>query len=82
MAISVSFAGVVLERQQLRLRSLISRSEDAIDEASHHQQRLLLKINRLASAPRILDELENLYVSPIQETRTHLSQHTTESSDN
>ena len=82
MAISVSFAGVVLERQQLRLRNLISRSEDAIDEASHHQQRLLLKINRLASAPRILDELENLYVSPVQETRTHLSQHTTESSDN
>tara|TARA_B100001245_G_C22581180_1_gene288890 strand:+ start:241 stop:489 length:249 start_codon:yes stop_codon:yes gene_type:complete len=82
MAISVSFAGVVLERQQLRLRTLISRSEDAIDEASHHQQRLLLKINRLASAPRILDELENLYVSPVQETRTHLSQHTTESSDN
>jgi len=82
MAISVSFAGVVLERQQLRLRTLISRSEDALDEASHHQQRLLLKINRLASAPRILDELENLYVSPVQETRTHLSQHTTESSDN
>jgi len=82
MAISVSFAGVVLERQQLRLRSLISRSEDAIDEASHHQQRLLLKINRLASAPRILDELENLYASPVQETRMHLSQHTTESADN
>lgn len=82
MAISVSFAGVVLERQQLRLRSLISRSEDAIDEASHHQQRLLLKINRLASAPRILDELENLYASPVQKTRMHLSQHTTESADN
>ena len=81
MAISVSFAGVVLERQQLRLRSLISRSEDALDEASHHQQRLLLKINRLASAPRILDELEILYAPPVQETRIHLSQHTIKNTD-